>query len=134
PIEFNMDELNENSTVKSVVGKLVNREAQMECSGKTTVLGVTVSFKVIVEIPYTTYEEGSNRYIYSIDDDNIVSYLKSNNSLCDYEQGYIYSKISKDEKSAKILGYGTAYTSIAGVAYTSTTLDLSTTLYPTSGK
>lgn len=132
-IEFSLEELNQNSVVKSVDGKLVDREANIECNGTTTVLGQTVKFKMELEIPYTTYEDSTGKFIYSVDDDNIVSYLKSNNSLIGYKQGYAYSKISKDKKSAKILGYGTATASL-GPANTSVNLDISTNIYPTSGK
>lgn len=139
PIVMNLSlyDLEKNSETKSIDGKIVNKIAYMPYTATIKKSGLSIPYKLTIEIPYTTYEDQSGKSIYSVDDNNIASYLNYTATLQKYSQDYAYSQINSSKTSAKILGFGkvTANGTIDGIGiHEIINVDFNVTIKPTSGK
>ncbi|MBN1059222.1 hypothetical protein DVV81_11540 [Clostridium botulinum] len=135
-ITLNTDQLDMYSKLRSVDGRVVNRTAYMPYEGTVTSDGTRYKYSLIIEIPYSTYEDMMGKSIYSVDDNGITSYLNKNFSVTKYKQSYAYSSISSNKGSATIKGFGQAtfQLSVNGIGYTSQNdIDFKVNITPGSG-
>lgn len=136
-LNYNIDDLQKNSIgIMSIDGKIVKRLATMNYSGTIDQDGNSYKYSLTIEIPYETYEDNEGKSIYSVDDDNIASYLKNTATFRKYEQDYAYSKINSSGSSATIKGFGTTtlQVQVQGVGVNiQRDVDFSVTIRPTSG-